>query len=469
MLHYFQVLILLWLINFAPPLLAHLLGPRWNSPMDKGLLFGDGRPLLGPHKTLRGFLGGIAASLVVGCTLGFPLWIAFLTGLLSMLGDLTSSFIKRRCDLPSGSVVLGLDQIFEGLFPFTVLSPFLGLNILSVLILTTLFVLGAHLGSRFFKEILLQKPYENYRRSVNSRVRLRELRACQIISNPLHHFLNFEDAIYYHFILGYFFRIARLYNKGMLNALKVKVCRITFEFDDLPPAFDGYRILFISDLHLDGLKGLTEKLQTILRDHPADICVVGGDLRMETHGPSSTALAHMRRVIPAIQSKDGIIGILGNHDCIEMVEPLEEAGMTYLVNDAVAIERNGARIWFVGVDDPHYYRCHDLKQAFQQVQEDEFAILLAHSNELYREACEYRPKLYICGHTHAGQIQIPPIGPIFTHSRAPRRYSRGVWRYRGMIGYTSCGVGVSGVPLRFFSHGEVSLICLKRRSLFKNE
>ena len=221
--------------------------------------------------------------------------------------------------------------------------------------------------------------------------------------------------------------------------------------------------MFLTDLHLDGLKGLTEKLQTLLRDLPADLCVIGGDLRMETHGPFSEALSLMRRLIPAIHAKDGIIGILGNHDCIEIVDVLEKEGMTFLVNDAMAVERNGDKIWFVGVDDPHYYRCDDLGQAFQGVREGDFAIFLAHSNEIYREARQYGAKLYLCGHSHAGQIQLPPLGPLFTHSRAPRRYSEGNWSYRGMKGYTSYGAGVSGVPLRFFSHGEVVLITLKRK------
>ncbi|MGA7874308.1 MAG: CDP-archaeol synthase [Desulfoferrobacter sp.] len=457
-----KILLLLWLINFAPPLLAHMLGDKWNTPLDMGYALTDGQLLFGPHKTQRGVLAGIAAGILVGWAMGFPVWVGCMTGVLSMSGDLLSSFIKRRFSLPAGSIVFGLDQIFEGILPLAILAPHFSLGLTDILLLTGVFAVGAYWGSLFFKGVLLQKPYENYRRSVNPRVRFREFRACQITSHPLHHFLNFEDAIYYHFIMKSFFRLLGLYNKGLQNALNVRVSRLAFNFQQLPEVFNGYRILYLSDLHLDGLQSLTEKLQLLVRDLPVDLCVIGGDLRMETHGPFFEAMAHMRRLIPEIRARDGIIGILGNHDCMEIVEPLEEDGMTYLINDSLAIERKGEKIWFVGVDDPHYYRCHDLDEAFQQVPAGDFTVFLAHTNEAYREAREFGSNFYICGHCHAGQIQLPPIGPIFTHSRAPRRYSKGIWQYRGMTGYTSDGVGVSGVPLRFFSQGEVVLITLRR-------
>ena len=94
--------------------------------------------------------------------------------------------------------------------------------------------------------------------------------------------------------------------------------------------------------------------------------------------------------------------------------------MTVLLNDAKAIESNGEKIWIVGVDDPHYFKCHDLDAAFAEVPQGAFSIFVAHSNEIYREAAAYHPQLYLCGHTHGGQIQVPLLGAVFTHSKAPR-------------------------------------------------
>ena len=83
---------------------------------------------------------------------------------------------------------------------------------------------------------------------------------------------------------------------------------VSFHFCDLPPAFDGYKVLFLSDLHLDGLDGLTEKVIQIIRQTPADMCILGGDFRMETYGPFAAALSQLRLLLPEIRAKDGILG-----------------------------------------------------------------------------------------------------------------------------------------------------------------
>jgi len=145
------------------------------------------------------------------------------------------------------------------------------------------------------------------------------------------------------------------------------------------------------------------------------------------------------------------------------VEGLQENGITFLINDSRPIQRNGDRIWLVGVDDPHYFKAHNLPEAFSEVPQRAFSLLFAHSNEIYRQARGYMPNLYLCGHTHGGQIHIPPFGPIFTHSGAPRYMCMGHWTYEGMRGYTSAGVGVSGVPVRFNTKGEITVITLRRR------
>jgi uncharacterized protein len=197
---------------------------------------------------------------------------------------------------------------------------------------------------------------------------------------------------------------------------------------------------------------------------PVDLCIIGGDLRMETHGPFRSAMDHFEQLAAKIRARDGIVGVLGNHDCTEIIEPMKDLGVDYLVNDCRSIQRNGESIWIVGADDPHYYKCHDLDDAFRDAPEEDFRLFVAHSNEIFREAAVFSPHLYLCGHSHAGQIQFPWIGPLFTHSRAPRKLCSGIWRYGRMLGYTSSGVGVSGVPVRFASKGEIVRIILRKGS-----
>jgi uncharacterized protein len=459
---HFKILILLWLINFAPPLLAHLFENRWNRPLDRGRKCRDGYPVFGAHKTDRGLIGAMVMGYGAGLSLGFPWWLGLACAVLSMAGDLLSSFLKRRLHQPSGTVAPGFDQLFEGLLPFVVLAWYESLSTVEVVVMVTLFMIGAYLGSWFFKKILLEKPQKDYPRPLSSKVRIKELRRCSPALIPFHLWLNLEDVIYYNLIMKGTFRLLGLYEKGRQNALQITAREISFFFPDLPEAFDGYTVLFMSDLHLDGMDGLTETLEGMLPDLPADVCLLGGDLRMETHGPYDEAMARFMRLLPKLRIHDGVHSVLGNHDCLEMAPSLIEAGVTVLLNDAVAIERQNQRIWIVGIDDPHHFQCHDLGKAFEDIPQEAFVLFLSHSPEVYREARQFGARLYLCGHTHAGQIQIIPIGPIFTHSRTGRRYVQGSWDYQGMQGYTSAGVGTSGIPVRYFSQGEVVRITLRR-------
>ena len=390
-----KILTLLWAINLVPPLLTLLFEERWSLPLDRGRCLPDGKPLFGSHKTIRGFLGGVTAGTVVGSILGFPWWLGCGAGFLSMAGDLASSFIKRRFGASSGDIVPLLDQGFEGLFPFLLLGPCLFLNAGQIFLLLVCFSAVAYMGSLFLNRVLLAMPSQDYPRLLRPRVRFKEFRSCQITSAPLRYFVNFEDAFYYHILMKTVFRLLGVYERGKRNALKLKTTRITFHFPNLPASFDDCTILFLSDLHLDGLDGLTERVQEMVGKHPVDLCILGGDLRMEHHGPVTEALARLRLLVTEIRTQDGIICIMGNHDCLEMLEPLAEFGVTVLLNDSQAIEKGGEKIWLVGVDDPHYFKCHDLESAFDEVPQGAFRIFLAHSNEIYREASAYHPELYL--------------------------------------------------------------------------
>lgn len=137
--------------------------------------------------------------------------------------------------------------------------------------------------------------------------------------------------------------------------------------------------------------------------------------------------------------------------------------MLMLVNDSWKLEKDGQALWLVGIDDPHYYKVEDLAMAFRKVDAQGCCIFLAHSPEACHSAAAYSPGLYLCGHTHAGQIRLPGRGPLITNSRAPRYTAEGRWLVKGMQGYTNRGVGASGVPLRFNCPGEITIITLRSK------
>ncbi len=226
--------------------------------------------------------------------------------------------------------------------------------------------------------------------------------------------------------------------------------------------FNNTTILFISDLHLDCMDGLAQKAQDIVKVLKPDLCILGGDYRTESWGSYSKALSHLKNLLDHIQTKHGTYAVLGNHDCLEMISPLKEKDVRFLVNDIKSIENDGDRIWIAGVDDPYYFKGHDLAETFDPIPDKDFTIFVAHTPEIYKETAAYFPQLYLCGHTHAGQVQLPYFGPVITHCNVPKKMVYGKWSYKGMHGYTSAGIGTSGIPVRFGCHGEVVLITLKR-------
>lgn len=155
-----KVLLLLGAANGAPLIGQKLFGNRLRFPLDGGVGFIDGRPLLGRSKTVRGLLLSLIATAVAGLVLGFDLGIGLVAGFFAMLGDATSSFIKRRLGVPSSGMLLGVDQIPESLFPLLAMQVRLGLTVDDILILVAIFILLELVLSRIlFNLRLREQPY----------------------------------------------------------------------------------------------------------------------------------------------------------------------------------------------------------------------------------------------------------------------------------------------------------------------
>ncbi len=259
-------------------------------------------------------------------------------------------------------------------------------------------------------------------------------------------------------------KVARIYSRGVENALTPAISNITLFFPRLPAALNGFQILHLSDFHIEGTPGLTERLVPLLEKLRPDVCVMTGDYRFEDHGPCEAVYPLMRKVLSAIRARFGVFGVLGNHDSSAMVSRLEELGMRMLVNEAVALGLGSNPLWLIGVDDPFDYGCHDLQRALDPVPANAFKVLLAHAPEIYEEAAQASVDLYLAGHTHAGQIRMPGIGALRLNAKCPRSYTAGHWRHRDMQGYTSAGVGCSSLPVRFGCPPEIALIELRSDS-----
>ncbi|MEW6219708.1 MAG: CDP-archaeol synthase [Thermodesulfobacteriota bacterium] len=450
--------------NIAPALFGITpLARRFPWPLDAGLVLPDGHRLLGSHKTLAGLVLGVLAAATMGLAWGLAPATGAAAGLLAMAGDLASSFLKRRLGLAAGSRVPVLDQGLEALLPLLFLHHRSLVDWPGLLVVLVLFCLLAYPAAIFKARVLDTPPVPDYPRLVRSATRFKEWRACHAPIAVWQRYLNFEYVIVYEWLFTGLVRLLGLYGKGRANTARLGLTRIDLFFPHLPPAFDGYRILLLADLHADGDPELPGRLAALVSPLAVDLCLVAGDIRAKLYGPTVRAIAGLKRITRVIKAADGIFGVLGNHDCIEMIPELEDAGIVMLVNDSEPVTRGKDRLWLVGVDDPHYYKCHDLTRAFREVPAGAFIIFLAHSPELSREAAARDASLYLCGHTHGGQVRLPGLGPLFTHSRStPRRMVSGPWQAGAMQGYTSRGVGSSTVMVRFNCEPEATVITLRQ-------
>lgn len=268
-------------------------------------------------------------------------------------------------------------------------------------------------------------------------------------------FFHIENWYSVHALMRLALKAVGLYQRGRRNAAAIRIRANDVVIPGLPAAFDGFRLLQLSDIHLDMEHEISHVLAERVRETEYDLCVITGDFRARTYGefePVVDAMAGLRMHIDR-----PVYAILGNHDFIEMVPDLEALEMRVLLNESVMIERQGAAIHLAGIDDPHYYRADNLEKAADAIPGDAVSILLAHSPEIYRHAAYAGFDLMLCGHTHGGQICLPG-GVAFTYNaKCPRALGKGAWRWESLQGYTSTGSGTCVVPVRYNCPPEITL------------
>lgn len=138
-----SLLLLLAVANGVPVVIALLLKERFNWPLDGGIRLSDGQRLLGSSKTVRGIATAIVSTALIGLLLNLSLVVGALVGFWAMVGDLCSSFIKRRYGLTSSSSMPGLDHILEALFPLCFLCSQVDIKWLDLAITVFAFTLLA--------------------------------------------------------------------------------------------------------------------------------------------------------------------------------------------------------------------------------------------------------------------------------------------------------------------------------------
>ena len=248
---------------------------------------------------------------------------------------------------------------------------------------------------------------------------------------------------------------------GMHEGLRIPdVVRVELAFPDLPPEFDGYRIVQISDTHVSS--ALTAERTNVVVDI---VNSLGGDLVCFTgdivDGSVEDRLADVRP-FEGMKAADGVYGCAGNHEFYsgyELWRPrFEEFGIRMLDNSSVQIGRGAAAITLGGVMDPVCGNC-DVNMAFRGAPADGFRILMMHRPIYTRENAAFGVRLQLSGHTHGGGLNFfrPLVAP---HNEG---HIRGLYEEHGMKLYVNAGTGQwAGFPMRLGNPSEITEITLKR-------
>jgi predicted MPP superfamily phosphohydrolase len=173
-------------------------------------------------------------------------------------------------------------------------------------------------------------------------------------------FFNLENWYSAPWIIGTALKLIGLYSRARRNADQITIRRNALEFANLPPAFEGFTILHLSDLHVDISEGAMRHLVGIVSDLQYDICVLTGDFRGKTYGPFDRSLRGINELRAKL--KGPLYGVLGNHDSIQMAPSLEAMGIRILFNECETISRGDNHIYLAGVDDAHFYRADDIEK-----------------------------------------------------------------------------------------------------------
>ena len=260
----------------------------------------------------------------------------------------------------------------------------------------------------------------------------------------------------------------------LVEPFAIEVVRVELSLPRLPPAFDGYTIYQISDLHTQTF-GRRERTLASLAEQlpPADVIAYTGDMIHTEKG-----IGPFLQVAEKFTARDGAFAVFGNSEHKNGVRParfarvLEEHGITPLLNIHTVLTRDGALLALAGTDDPVSNR-DDVSGAVSGVWQGLCTVLLMHSPDPIAEACVRGVDLVLSGHTHGGQVRFPFARPPYTHNLLGRDMSNGYyagWQLHKLTGtragrtqlYVTRGIGISGLALRFLVRPEFTVITLRR-------
>jgi len=261
---------------------------------------------------------------------------------------------------------------------------------------------------------------------------------------------------------------AALSGYGIWSAFRLpEVTRRTLLFRDLPAGLEGLRLLHLSDVHA-GIHMERDQMEALVAHAnalKADLIVQTGDMIDINPAYIPEYVGAFRDLVAPL----GVVTVLGNHDRYtgerEVVRGVRAAGQVFVKNGAHVIERNGAVLALLGIDDPRNWKMDDpqpddVRAALAAAPPQAFKILLAHRPGAWDTAAALGIPLTLAGHIHGGQLYVPLLG--WSAGRLITKYVMGHFQREESQLYVSRGIGVVGVPIRVFVPPEIEVFELRR-------
>ncbi len=228
----------------------------------------------------------------------------------------------------------------------------------------------------------------------------------------------------------------------------------------LPKAFEGFRIVHLSDIHhspFTSSEQIVRAVETANRLKPDMIALTGDYISHDRQYAAPCA-----ELLGRLQARNGVYAVLGNHDhwtdAALITDLFRAEGITVLVNQGMRFELAGEAFWLAGVDDT-MVGLEDLSLSLAGARETEMKLLLAHNPIILRRAARARVDLVLSGHTHGGQVTLRSERGASGKPR--RRLLRGLGRQGETQIYVTRGLGTVVLPIRYGCPPEVSLLELR--------
>ena len=257
-------------------------------------------------------------------------------------------------------------------------------------------------------------------------------------------------------------RLLKKMHRGEFEPSAVEIGNVDVTIPDLDPAFRGYRIASIADIHLDewlNAARFGEVIDLINQQHPDLVAIVGDLFSYEVDGLAQQMAASLNKLRP----KDCSVAVLGNHDHLvgatAVRDVLWESNVIDLSNDVMTVNKGQATLHVAGVDSVASHK-QRLDKVLKKLPPVGPAILLAHEPDFADVSARTgRFSLQISGHSHGGQWIVPGIGPPI-RGLYSRKYPLGRYRVGNMTHYTNRGIGTSMISLRINCPPEITVFTL---------